>query len=376
MEVLYLALFAIGIYALMTLCRRWADSFIMIAFAIGCAVNANIFTAHTSPIIAGPIIFGIDSILMTMFLHLVTVKYIHYPLKEFKLFVASSIVAIMLSAIIEFVATIIYAGYSLDALKALGNYFISCVATLFGIAISVPVVKLMKNKRISQYVIFPIGILIASVVNTIIYYALSALVLGSSFDNFGAIIAGSYIGKVFCILLGLLCYYISSIWGHKDMPNKFIDKAKQEIFDVEIAKESDINEWKNLVNKYRYYFPGLELEEAMSDYCNRVLRCMSEQRALCVRVENEIVGVCLFSTEHNMITFVLVDDRFRKQGIGKAMAKEAINRLDINQPIIVKTYIKTDYRADAAWNFYISLGFKEKEISQDDNHPVQVFELK
>lgn len=218
-----IALAGVGLvmFALLTFLRRWADSFVMIAFAIGCVVNANIWNASNVPVIVGNLVFAIDSILYTMFLHTVAVKFLHYPMKDAKLFVYSSIVAIIISAFIEFFANVFSQPWDIKYLLALAMYFASAIGSVLGIFLMVVFFKACKKRGIHNGFAVPMGILIASVVNSTIYYGCYCLIYQTFIDNFIGILLGSYIGKTYSIILGIISYKIN---GRLWMPNELKQK--------------------------------------------------------------------------------------------------------------------------------------------------------
>ena len=63
-----LIIFMFVAYGLTTLFRRWIDIPTLIAVAIGCAVNANIFTPLNSGVEVGSLVFSIEAILYTLFM--------------------------------------------------------------------------------------------------------------------------------------------------------------------------------------------------------------------------------------------------------------------------------------------------------------------
>lgn len=210
MEILYLILFAIGLVALMTFLRKWADAFVMIAFAIGCAVGANLYHSFAFPVEVGGIVFAIDSVLYTVFIHLVAVKFLHYSRKESLQFIYSALVAIIISAVFEFVATILSRGYSLHALENFLSYLVSVVASIIGIYLMELFFRFTLKKKVSNYLSLPIGLLIGSIANSTIYYFVMFLINGQLDSNFWPIIIGSYIGKVFTMILCEISYIINS----------------------------------------------------------------------------------------------------------------------------------------------------------------------
>ena len=75
--------------------------------------------------------------------------------------------------------------------------------------------------------------------------------------------------------------------------------------EVELGKECDIDHWMHLVNKVKENFPGLETKDALDEHRDTVLDFMRKGRAICVKNEDEIVGVLLFSINPNILCFNL-----------------------------------------------------------------------
>ena len=74
---------------------------------------------------------------------------------------------------------------------------------------------------------------------------------------------------------------------------------------VEFGITSDIDSWMRLVKKVSWNFPGLETEQSIDEHKIIVLKFMNDKRALCVKNEQEIVGVLLYSRKYNMISLSL-----------------------------------------------------------------------
>ena len=86
--------------------------------------------------------------------------------------------------------------------------------------------------------------------------------------------------------------------------------------EIRLGKENDINSWMSLVNKVKESFPGLETKEALDEHRDTVLDFMRNNSAICARIQNNIVGVLLFSKEKSMLCFLAVDAKYcRKNGI-------------------------------------------------------------
>ena len=82
--------------------------------------------------------------------------------------------------------------------------------------------------------------------------------------------------------------------------------------EVKCGTVQDIESWMELVQQVRWNFHGLETELALEDHRKTVLRFMGENRALCVKNEEKVIGVLLFSKKHNMICCLAVAPEYRK----------------------------------------------------------------
>ena len=81
---------------------------------------------------------------------------------------------------------------------------------------------------------------------------------------------------------------------------------------------------------------------------------MNDKRALCVKNEQDIVGVLLYSRKHNMICCLAVDPAYRKRGIASILLKEALDKLDRYKDITVSTFRENDVKGIAPRKLYKS----------------------
>ena len=145
--------------------------------------------------------------------------------------------------------------------------------------------------------------------------------------------------------------------------------------EVEFGKVSYIDSWMTLVRKVSWNFPGLETEEGIIDHRNTVLKFISKNQAICVRENNRVIGVLLFSRYHNMICCLAVDPDFRRQGISSMLLEKALQELDRNRDITVSTFREDDEKGRAPRALYKKFGFKEGELTVEFGYPNQVFVL-
>ena len=130
-----------------------------------------------------------------------------------------------------------------------------------------------------------------------------------------------------------------------------------------------------LVRKVSWNFPGLETEEGIIDHRNTVLKFISKNQAICVRENNRVIGVLLFSRYHNMICCLAVDPDFRRKGIASMLLEKALQELDRNRDITVSTFREDDEKGRAPRALYKKLGFKEGELTVEFGYPNQVLVL-
>lgn len=84
------------------------------------------------------------------------------------------------------------------------------------------------------------------------------------------------------------------------------------------------DQWIGLVSRVRWSFPGLEAQEKLNEHKDTVLKFMGKRQAICVKEENEIAGVMLFSRGHKMICCLAVALEYRRRGVASMLMDEAL----------------------------------------------------
>ena len=145
---------------------------------------------------------------------------------------------------------------------------------------------------------------------------------------------------------------------------------------VEYGMPLDIESWMELVRSVSWNFPGLETEVAIEDHRQTVLRFMGENRALCVKDAEKVVGVLLLSKKHNMICCLAVTPEYRRNGIASALLEKALSELDRSKDITVTTFRDNDKKGIAPRALYKQFGFVEEKLLIENDYPVQRFVLR
>ena len=126
----------------------------------------------------------------------------------------------------------------------------------------------------------------------------------------------------------------------------------------------DIENWMSLVTQVRWNFPGLETQEKLNEHRATVLKFMDKRQAICIKDENEIAGVMLFSRGHNMICYLVVSPEYRRRGVASILMDEVLTNLDRTKEISVSTFRAADEKGTAPRALY-----EKYHLSPDDDYP-------
>ena len=223
MRLSFLLFLGIILFAFFVIVRRWHDYSMLFTIAIGFAVNANIYNGITMPVYLGDIKFSIDSILYTGFTFTIVICAYEYGIRKAKILTSSTIAAVLLSAVIEFMAHLSSLGYDKEYLINLFGYVSSSVGTFIGVWLSLFIFDKLKDK-LNIYVLMIIVVIMISIINSVFYHLYYIFVTGNT-EGFIYIIIGSYLGKLYALILGLIGFYINT---HFWIPLDLMDKYKKE----------------------------------------------------------------------------------------------------------------------------------------------------
>lgn len=258
---------AILIFTGFCIARRWHDYAVLFTIAIGFAVNANIFNGATAPISVGGFVFSVDSILYTGFMFAIIICAHEYGFKKARILTYTSIAAILVSAVIEIMANVSAFGYQPQFLYAFLSYLFSAVGTFLGVWFMLAVYKILEKKKVNEYLNFLVCILIASVINTTIYYMGTILVTGQLLENMSAILLGSYIGKIICIALCQIVFFINThFWIPNALKGKYEKRYKKQLEEqIEQQMQNDTASQNEKVETKHSKEPEIEKREKQSD---------------------------------------------------------------------------------------------------------------
>ncbi len=151
--------------------------------------------------------------------------------------------------------------------------------------------------------------------------------------------------------------------------------AKDNMY-LKYGEPNDIDNWIKLVTEVHQIFPGLETEDKIAGHRDTVLKFMTRKEAICVKDNDNIAGVLLFSKKHNMICCLAVSPQYRRRGIAKMLMTEALKNLSRDKDITVSTFRENDPNGAAPRALYKKFGFEEGELIEEFGYPNQVFILR
>ncbi len=106
------------------------------------------------------------------------------------------------------------------------------------------------------------------------------------------------------------------------------------------------------------------MQEKLNEHRATVLKFMDKRQAICIKDENEIAGVMLFSRGHNMICYLAVSPEYRRRGVASILMDEVLTNLDRTKEISVSTFRADDEKGTAPRALY-----EKYHLSPDDDYP-------
>lgn len=138
----------------------------------------------------------------------------------------------------------------------------------------------------------------------------------------------------------------------------------------------DMENWMDLVKQISSGFPGLETQDKLDEHKATVLKFMGKRQAICVKADAEIVGVMLFSREHNRICCLGVSPNYRRRGVASMLMDEALQNLDKTKEISVCTFRADDEKGFAPRALYEKYGFVADALVEAMGYPSQTYILR
>ena len=133
----------------------------------------------------------------------------------------------------------------------------------------------------------------------------------------------------------------------------------------------DIEKWMSLVTQVRWNFPGLETQEKLNEHRATVLKFMGKRQAICIKEENEIAGVMLFSRGHNMICCLAVAPAYRRRGVATMLmdGSSALNDFRLGWSDIDILVLTETHKQISESQANLLVGLRQAMLSKEPNNP-------
>lgn len=134
------------------------------------------------------------------------------------------------------------------------------------------------------------------------------------------------------------------------------------MWQVEVATEADADKLVDLYarvwNKFEGVLPQQLLDNRRADK-NEIIQAMGSKKYFIIRNDEKILGVARTSLEHGtcLLDRMVVDEEYRKQGIGSALINSIISFAKENN--VTKIWLNTDIKLKDAMALYTKMGFEE-----------------
>ena len=214
MDFLFLVLTAVLVFVILIVSNRFWGKDALFVVGIGCAIGSNIYNVGDYGIVIGNLVFGIDSVIYTVFVFVVLLCLKNYDEKSAFTLLYSAMGSIMLSALLVFIASWASAGFASNLIWGFVSYLISVIATFVALFTTIKLFKYFEGKNLNVYLNFLINVLIASFINSLIYFGAVAIISGFE-ENFLGQLGASYIGKLMSTAFSLLTYFICTKLSYK-----------------------------------------------------------------------------------------------------------------------------------------------------------------
>lgn len=235
--IVLLIIFIVLVFVIFIIAREVFDNNALFSIGIGAIIASNIYNVGSYPIVIEPFTFGLDSVIYTLYIFCGLLTYIDYGKKDFNLFLYSSVGAVLLTAFFSFWGNFSQVGITDDIIWTVFSYINSVIGTLLAMWVMIWLYDYIRNKkRWNGFLCIALSLIVASIINSFIYFGLTFLYQGNLGDAFVSSLIGSYIGKGVATIVCLGCYYIGNLWVKYYFLLK--DKSKNKKDNIDNANQS------------------------------------------------------------------------------------------------------------------------------------------
>jgi len=146
-------------------------------------------------------------------------------------------------------------------------------------------------------------------------------------------------------------------------------------YELSFAKLDDLDSWMAMIEIVKDNFPGLTSRESINRYMETVIKNINRETALCVKINNVVVGILIFSFNAKCLSCMAVHPEHRKKGIATSMVEKMRSLFPDDADLSVTTFRENDPKGIAPRALYKKFGFVEDELIVEFEYPHQRFVL-
>lgn len=208
---IFFVIFTLVLFSIFVFSRyKWGKDALFVV-GIGCLIASNIYNVGSYPLVMFGLTFGIDSVIYTLGIFCILVMFIDYDKSSYRSLLYSGVGSILLTAFFAFVGNSLAFGFSDSLYWTALSYVFSVIGTLLAVWTMIWLYGKLVARGWNVYVVIAVCLLIASLINSAIYFGLNFIVTASLGENFLLTLAGSYIGKTFTIVFCLLAFFVGGL---------------------------------------------------------------------------------------------------------------------------------------------------------------------
>jgi len=230
MDIWFLILCVVGLFLGMMFFRRWHDYPLLVTFAIGFAVNAHFYHSFSYPsyIPGCPIPFGFNAFLYVGFMYAAVLTALEYSVRRSKILTSSTCAAILMAAIVQFMANVSIKGFNWEDTAVMLFFLISGFGSFIAVMLIGFVFRKMKERNTNTILNMSICVSCGTIIHGLFFFAGAALVYNTNWEAFWWNILGYVIEAALAVILGLGMFWLNTnVWIPRGLESKYTEIWKR-----------------------------------------------------------------------------------------------------------------------------------------------------
>ena len=229
-SIIFFIVFTVICFVILVLAKYIFQKDGIFTLAIGAVIGANIYNSSSHPIYVGDLILGMDAVIYTIFLFCTLIMFVQHGKQSFLTLLYTALFSIFFSALLSLFGTCATEGFiSKTAIMNFVPFLISMLGSFVACMVMILLFGALKNKNCNEYVNIIICLIVANLINSVIYFSLSYFLTGNLGEEFIASLLGSIIIKLACVCFCVVVLLIENKFIKKKNTNQFLKKPNKKV---------------------------------------------------------------------------------------------------------------------------------------------------